>query len=235
MCGRFLVSSSHEAIAYLCGVDADVVPPIEPRYNIAPTQPIGTVRLDEQGKRTWAVVRWGLIPSWAKDPAVGNRMINARSETVAETPAFRASFKRRRCLIPADGFYEWKSTGTKHKTPHVIRLRDDKPFAFAGLWDCWHSPDGEVIESATILTTSANDLLRPLHERMPVILRSESLSVWLDPALQTHDDLCDLFKPYPDTEMSLYAVDSYVSNARNQGPRCIEPAAPPDLFSEMST
>ncbi len=194
---------------------------LEPRYNIAPTQAVAAVRqIDSQ--RELAFLHWGLIPSWSKDPKMGARMINARAETVATKPSFRSAFKSRRCLIPADGFYEWKQTRKKTKQPYFIGLKNEEPFAFAGLWEHWESSDGSVIDSCTIITTQANDVLRKLHDRMPVILHEEHFDRWLDPKLQNRDELQSLLVPYPSAEMSFFPVGTIVNNARNETPACVK-------------
>ena len=194
------------------------------RYNVAPSQDVPVVRQAEAGdRRECVLMRWGLVPSWAREASFTASTINARVETVAVKPAFRDPFRRRRCLVPADGFYEWKPTGHKHKQPFVIRPVDGKPLAFAGLWDRWQGPQDETLESMTIVTTEANDLLRPLHERMPVILSPEHYALWLDPHFQHTDELMRLLTPYPAGRLSVAAISSYVSNARHEGPRCLEP------------
>ena len=168
MCGRFALFTSPEALARLFGVAE--APALEPRYNIAPTQNIAAVRIAPEGKaREWALLRWGLVPFWAADPRIGSRLINARSETAAEKPAFRHAFRLRRCLVPADGFYEWQRLA-RERRPYFIRLRERETFAIAGLWEEWRGPEGVAIASCTLLTTEANALMRPLHDRMPAIL-----------------------------------------------------------------
>jgi putative SOS response-associated peptidase YedK len=219
VCGRFAMHSSGDEIARL--LDLAAVPLIPPRYNLAPTQPIFAVRTNQTGDREPALFRWGLIPSWADDPAIGNRMINARSETVADKPAFRHAFRKRRCLIPASGFNEWTPTGGK-KQPYYIHLRDGQPFAFAGLWERWDR-GAEPVESCTILTTAANDLMRPLHDRMPVILSPGDFATWLDPAAQEGEKLAPLLVPYHGEDMTAYPVSTVVNSPRNDDPRCIEP------------
>ena len=177
MCGRFAFYSPAEATAALFGATGSV--DFEPRYNIAPTQPIAAVRNAEGDGRELVALRWGLVPFWAKDPSIGNRMINARAETVAEKPAFRAAYRKRRCLVLADGFYEWKKEAGG-KTPYLVSLASGAPFAFAGLWEHWVSKEtGEVIESGTLLTTDANDFMQQLHHRMPVIVEPASADTWL--------------------------------------------------------
>lgn len=197
--------------------------PLQPRFNIAPTQPVAVVRFGP-GARQLAWLKWGLVPSWARDASIGNRLINARAESVADKPAFRTAFRRRRCLVLADGFYEWRRTGAK-KQPFFIRLRDDRPFAFAGLWESWEGADHSSLETCTILTTGPNELMKPIHDRMPVILASDDYEHWLDPAVQEPEQLAPLLRPYPSDAMLALAVGTHVNNPRNDGPECIVPAA----------
>ena len=197
MCGRFTLRTSNKALTKAFDLlDADMgdVPELRPRYNIAPTQQVAAVRIRENGRRQLVLMKWGLIPSWADDPVIGNRMINARAETVATKPSFRSAFKSRRCLIVADGFYEWQKRGAA-KQPYLIGLDSGKPFAFAGLWEHWHRED-QTIDSCTIITTSANELMEPLHDRMPVILPSSRYDQWLD-AKSDRSDVEKLLQPYP--------------------------------------
>lgn len=217
MCGRFTLRTNASRVAEAFGLD--VVPDIVSRYNIAPTQSIAVVRLSGDGelRPRLSLVRWGLIPFWAKDPSIGARTINARSETVAERPTFRDSFRKRRCLVAADGFYEWKAAGKK-KQPYYIHFADDRPFAFAGLWDRWKPADGEPIESCTILTTSASKSLASLHERMPVILRPEDHLAWLDGSKGL-----ELLAPNESEEIIATPVSTEVNNVRNHSPKCVEP------------
>lgn len=205
-------------------------PEFSPRYNIAPTQSVAVIRRTDAGNEL-SMLRWGLIPSWAKDVKIGASLINARGETVATKPAFRSAFKRRRCLIPADGFYEWKQTGTKTKQPYYISLKQELPFAFAGLWESWTSPEGGTIESCTIITTEANDALKELHDRMPVILNAADRAAWLDPDIPS-DALTSVLAPYPATEMQTYPVGTLVNKAANDVPECLRrvPAEPGSLF-----
>lgn len=220
MCGRYTQTQSAEAIAKAFQVE--IVPPMPPRYNVAPTQLVGTVlQTIEASERQFRVLRWGLIPSWAKDPAIGNRLINARSETVAEKPSFRSALRYRRCLIPADGFYEWQRQDGK-KQPYYFHLRDHQVFGFAGLWEHWQSPVGEIIETCTILTTEANEVLHPIHDRMPVILHPDDYDTWLDPELTSAAKLQPLLRPYPAAEMDCYAVSTLVNQAKRDRPECIE-------------
>ena len=217
MCGRFSLSQEASAIAEL--FDLAEVPNLEPGYNIAPTQLVSTV-LRTPHDRQLRMLRWGLIPAWAKDPAIGARMINARSETVTEKPSFRTAFRHRRCLVVADGFYEWQRQERK-KQPFYFRLQDQQAFAFAGLWEHWKAPDDEVIESCTILTTEANELLRPIHDRMPVILDRKDYDLWLDPAVQNHEPLQHLLHPYQAEAMMSYPVSTKVNNPTHNTPECI--------------
>lgn len=227
MCGRFTLYTSPEQLAEL--FDLPDAPNLAPRYNIAPTQPVGIVRLDPKTQqREWALTIWGLIPSWSKDPSMGARMINARAESVPEKPAFRAAFKRRRCLVPASGFYEWKQVA-KGKEPYYFFPADGGLFGLAGLWETWTGPDGGQIESCTILTTEANDLMSAVHNRMPLILAPEDWSSWLgagkDDPPAVLSTLQHLFRPYPDEKIKAQRVSTYVNNARNEGEECIEPVA----------
>jgi len=220
MCGRFALRASAEHLIKMFRLHR--VLKLELRYNIAPTQPVAAVR-QVDAERELAYLNWGLIPSWSKDPKMAARMINARAETVATKPSFRSAFKSRRCLIPADGFYEWKQTEKKTKQPYFIGLKNEKPFAFAGLWEHWESSDGSAIDSCTIITTEANDLLRNLHDRMPVILHEQDYDRWLDPKRNNRDELQSLLVPYPDSEMSFFPVGTIVNNARNEMPDCVKP------------
>ena len=199
------------------------VPLLKPRFNIAPTQPVPVVRMTPQQavpQRQFVVLHWGLVPSWAGDPAIGNRMINARAETAADKPAFRTAMRRRRCLVVADGFYEWQKAG-KVRRPMFIHMRDDQPFAFAGLWESWEGADHSALESCTILTTSANDLVRPIHDRMPVIVAPEDYGRWLDPAVEKPEPILPLLSSYPSEPMEAYAVSTWV-NSPGDEQRCLE-------------
>jgi putative SOS response-associated peptidase YedK len=213
MCGRFTLRTPKERIKREFQLGEE--PAVEARFNIAPTQSILAVRQRED-EREAVLLKWGLIPSWARDDSMSARLINARSETVAEKPAFREAFKRSRCIIPADGFYEWKREGAG-KQPFFFSLRDDRPFGFAGLWDKWRGQDGKVIESCTILTTEANEVLKDAHDRMPVILHPETYDQWLDDDLRVVASLKELLGPYPASEMTSYPVSAQVNNPRNQG------------------
>jgi putative SOS response-associated peptidase YedK len=221
MCGRYTLQASPEEIAAQFAVED--TPLFKPRYNIAPTQIVPVVRLrPESTKRELVQLRWGLIPSWAKDLRIGNQMINAKAETVATKPSFRSAFRKRRCLIPASGFYEWQQQG-RQKQPMYIRLRDRRPFAFAGLWERWEPQDGEPVESYTIITTEPNEFMRPIHNRMPVILASQDYDRWLNPTAMT-DGLQALLKPFTVDDLEAYVVRKLVNSPRNDIPQCIEPA-----------
>lgn len=222
MCGRFAFYSPSEATAALFGVDGSIA--VEPRYNIAPTQFIAAVREDEEQNRELVMLRWGLVPSWAKDPAIGNRMINARAETVAERPSYRAAFQHRRCLVLADGFYEWRKEGNT-KTPYFISLASGKPFGLAGLWENWTDKNsGESIQSTTLITTAANDFMATLHHRMPVILQGDTANEWLS---GPGDFLERSAASSP--ALQAWPVDRRVNNARNSGAELI--AATGDILN----
>ena len=193
------------------------------RFNIAPTQPILVLPNDGTNKADFFV--WGLIPSWAKDPSIGSRLINARAETLAEKPSFRSAYKYHRCLIFADGFFEWQARpGSQSKVPHLIRLKSGKPFAFAGLWEDWHSPDGSEVKSATIITTTPNSLMASIHDRMPVILPPTAYALWLDPSPHFPVDLKGLLLPYPAEEMQAFPVSTLVNSPANDRPEVVVPA-----------
>ena len=230
MCGRYALISNISELQGRFGFVMDGPAP-EPRYNIAPTQPVLAVVND--GVRRGEMMRWGLIPSWAKDIKVGSRMINAVSETAAAKPAFRSAFRRRRCLVLADGFYEWRREG-KQRIPMYFFQKSGEPMAFAGLWESWKSPAGEHIRSCAILTTAANEFMAQIHHRMPVILSAETEPLWLDPLTETPDTLEPLLIPAPPDLLDAREVSPMVNNVRNDGPGCIAPAASPQevrLFS----
>lgn len=221
MCGRFTLHSSPALLAAEFGVAT--LPLLVPRYNIAPTQPIAVVRLDPHtGERICVLTRWGLVPSWAEDSKIGTRLINARSETVAEKPSFRAAFRRRRCLIPADGYYEWQKTAAG-KRPFLIRLSSKGLLAFAGLWETWPSPDGSALETCTLLTTAANEQLRPIHDRMPVILDGDARRVWLDPDSPS-PALQELLQSTVADALTSYAVSTRVNSPAYDAADCLQPA-----------
>jgi putative SOS response-associated peptidase YedK len=217
MCGRFTLRTSPQAVAKAFGL-ADL-PLFEPRYNIAPTQNVAAIQLQD-GHRQLSLLHWGLIPSWADDPSIGNRMINARAEGVADKPSFRSAFKKSRCLVVADGFYEWKKAG-KGKQPYYITLKNEMPFAFAGLAEHWHRGD-QAIDSCTIITTGPNELMADIHDRMPVILPPEDYDFWLDPEFQGKDKLLSMLRSYSADEMTAYPVSTIVNSPRNEKPECVE-------------
>ena len=223
MCGRFTLRSRLNLLLQQFALEGDEDrESLDPRYNIAPTQDVFAVRSRAAGQRELASFRWGLVPSWADDLKIGVRMINARSETIASKPSFAAAFKRRRCRIPGDGFYEWKKTG-QTKQPYLIELADGGLFGFAGLWESWQPERGPTIESCTIITTAANDLMHELHERMPVILSPGDYEAWLDPENSDRDGLLKLLDAFPGDQMRTTPVRPFVNNVRNQGPECAEP------------
>lgn len=220
MCGRYTLKTIPEVLQEQFQLAE--APAIKSRYNIAPSQLVACVRMKpETRKREGVVLRWGLVPSWAKDPAAGMKMINARVETVAEKPAFRKPFRRQRCLVLADGFYEWQRLG-RIKQPYYIRMTDERPFAFAGLWDHWVGKDGVAIESCALLTTDANEVMTPIHNRMPVILQQNDYDQWLDPEIQNTDLLKTLLKSYPSEEMEAIPIGMKVNNPHNDDIGCIE-------------
>ncbi|MEM7555946.1 MAG: SOS response-associated peptidase [Cyanobacteria bacterium P01_A01_bin.84] len=221
MCGRFSLSATIEAIGQQ--FDIEKLPVLEPQYNITPSQNIAVVFYDNDNLlRKCEKFHWGLIPSWASFPKMSKKLINARSETVEEKPSFRSAFKYRRCLILADGFYEWKNHEGE-KQPFYFSLRHRRLFAIAGLWEKWKSPGGEEIRSCTILTTEANEILKPIHHRMPVILKPEYYNLWLNTEEHSPSVLKKLLSPYDPTEMSAYRVSKIVNNPRNNSLECIAP------------
>jgi putative SOS response-associated peptidase YedK len=222
MCGRFtLTFDPAEAGDEFEGLTFPAK--FAPRYNIAPSQPVLAIPNDGKNKADFFI--WGLIPSWAKDPSIGNRLINARGETIGEKPSFRGGYKYKRCLIMTDGYYEWKSVpGSKTKIPHYIHLKTAKPFAFAGLWDEWHSPEGSSIRSCTIITTKPNKLMASIHDRMPVILHSKDYIDWLDPAPRTPESLNRLIAEFPEELMEAFPVSTMVNSPGNDRAECVLPA-----------
>jgi putative SOS response-associated peptidase YedK len=210
MCGRFAFYSPSEAAVALFGVSTGIE--VEPRYNIAPTQYIAAIRNAETDGRELVMLRWGLVPFWAKDPSIGYRMINARAETVAEKPSYRNAYKHRRCVVLADGFYEWRREG-EVKTPYYISLASGEPFALAGLWENWKDRESdESLQTVTLVTTAANEFMQPLHHRMPVILEASSATDWLAGSNELLDDVASITPP-----LQAWPVDRRVNNARNEG------------------
>jgi putative SOS response-associated peptidase YedK len=232
MCGRYTLTVDAALLAELFALEP--LTELDPRYNIAPTQTVPIVRTDANGRRGWARARWGLIPPWAKDASIGARLINARIETAADKPSFRVAFQYRRCLIPADGFYEWAATPSG-KMPHHIRFVDRRPFALAGLWERWSPPDGEPVDSCTILTTSPNELLRPIHDRMPVIVPPQRYTDWLDRGALAPSAANALLVPHPSEGMEAVAVSRLVNSPANDGPLCLEPVGEPGSLPLEST
>ena len=223
MCGRYTLSTPVGKLAEEFDISGPL-PDLPPSYNVAPSQEVAAILAGGGGERRLELLRWGLIPAWADDPAIGSRMINARSETAAEKPSFRRAFKERRCLIPADGFYEWQKTNGG-KQPYYLRMRDGRPFAFAGLWESWRGDGEGEIRSCTILTTDANDLVGEVHHRMPVILPPETYDLWLDPTVREAEQLLSLLIPYPPEDMEAYPVSRRVNNPSNNEPSCVESVA----------
>jgi putative SOS response-associated peptidase YedK len=219
MCGRYLITSAPEAIRALFRYAEQ--PNFPPRYNIAPTQPVPIVRLDN-GERSFVLVRWGLIPAWVKDPHAFSLLINARGETIGKKPAFRNAVRLRRCLFPADGFYEWK-TGADRKRPFCIRPRDGQPVAFAGVWETWMGPNGEEIDTACIVTTAANRFLAPLHDRMPVVIAPQAFDLWLDCAKVDAETAAALIVPAPENLFEAYEISTLVNRTANDSPAVIAP------------
>lgn len=222
MCGRFAFYSPREAVSELFEVEFPLA--LEPRFNIAPTQFVVTLRQKEGESDRYSIepvlLRWGLIPFWAKDPRIGNRLINARAESVDQKPAFRAAFRRRRCVILANGYYEWQRTDAG-KVPYFISARDEQPFAMAGLWERWHD-GGSSIETCTIITTAANSCTAELHHRMPAILSVDDTRGWLDHANESRENLLSFLRPAHEDLLRCWTVSTAVNNARNEGPELIE-------------
>ena len=229
MCGRYTLISNPEAIRALFRYAGQ--PNFPARYNIAPTQPIAVVRLSE-GRREFALLRWGLIPGWVKDPRAFSLLFNARGESVLQKPAFQPAMRYRRCLIPFDGFYEWKQNG-KRKQPNYIRARNGRPMAFAGLWESWMGPNGEEMETAAIVTTAANRQLAPLHDRMPAILPPEAFDAWLDHRTVDAETAAALIAPAREDLLEVHPVSDAVNHAANDGATLIEPVEPATEVDEL--
>ena len=225
MCGRYELHAHPAAIALAFGLAHP--PALRPRYNVAPMQEVPVVRVSPHGARELVMVRWGLVPRWAKDPSIGSKMINARGETVAAKPSFRTAFRRHRCLIPANGFYEWMPAAAGRKQPVLIAMKDGGLFAFAGLYERWLTGDGEPLDTCTVLTTDANALLRAVHDRMPVIVPPEQYERWLDPA---QDGPQALVAPYPAEAMTWWPVSSRVNSVRHDDATLIERLPVPDAL-----
>lgn len=219
MCGRFSLSTDKDDLQSRYGFVEREGALLKPRFNIAPSQ-LHPVIVIEDDHRVLKMMKWGLVPHWAKDEKIGYKMINARSEGIEKKPSFQSAFKRHRCLVPTTGFYEWKKVDAKTKQPYFIRLKSGEPFSFAGLWEVW-GPD--KLETFTIITTENNELIEPIHNRMPVILHEKYEAVWLDPELRDVDKLKELLKPYPSDEMEMYEVSTIVNSPKNESPDCIKP------------
>ena len=223
MCGRYQLIAPPEAVRQLFAVDIDGEP-FPPRYNIAPTQPIHVVHRDEAGRRRLTLMRWGLLPSWVKDPAAFTLLINARIETAPDKPAFRAAMKRRRCLVPATGFYEWRAMPAGPRQPFLVRAPDAPLLAFAGIFETWIGPDGEEMDTAAILTREASEPIRDIHDRMPVVVPPEAFSAWLDTAGHDVADALGALGASPDGFFAPVAITSRINSARNEGPEVAIPA-----------
>ena len=222
MCGRFTQAAPNETIAELFQLPS--VPALVPRYNIAPTQDVAVVRASAAGGREVVALHWGLLPPWASERSVAARMINARAETLADKPAFRAAFRSRRCLVLADGFYEWQRLGGR-KQPHFIGFADRRPFGLAGLWERWPGEGSGPVESCTIVTAAANEVVAPLHDRMPVILDPGEFALWLDPEVRDPEALRPLLRPHASGAMRAYPVSPLVNDPAHDLPACREPLA----------
>ena len=224
MCGRITLSTDKDDLQSRWGfIDpSGVLDLIKPRYNIAPSQNSPTLVVKED-RRVLVMMRWGLVPFWAKEASIGYKIINAKSETLTEKPSFRKPFKEKHCLVLADGFYEWEKTDKKNKVPYRFILKNRQPFAFAGLWDVWKTPEGDTLLSFTIITTRANELMERIHDRMPVILNEKDEAKWLDPEFKDTDKLSSLLQPYPSEQMVAYKVSTIVNSPKNDTPSCIEP------------
>jgi len=223
MCGRYTLTIDPDELQQAFGLTEPPPAGLAPRYNIAPTQPVAVIANGES--RRLELFKWGLIPSWAKDPAIGNRLINARAETLAEKPSFRTALKKRRCLVLADGFYEWKKEG-RTKTPMYIQLKDGRPFAFAGLWESWKAPDDDaqgIVRTCTIITTTPNPLVGKIHDRMPVILAPKDYGVWLTPGELPAEKALPLLKAFPASQMKAVAVSPRVNNPAFDSRECVLP------------
>jgi putative SOS response-associated peptidase YedK len=229
MCGRFTTTFEFSDIRVRWNLDRDL-PRYAPRFNIAPEQvsPTIPVIVRSEGGNKCRLMHWGLIPYWAKDPSIGNRMINARAETLTDKPAFKHLVGERRCIIPADGFYEWRKEG-KRKVPMWVHLKNREPFGLAGLWDVWRKLDGTPVESFTIITTEPNELVRPVHDRMPVILRPEDEEQWLDVSRTSFAKARSFLKPLPAEMMDAHDVSTIVNSAKYDGPECIQPVADDEM------
>jgi putative SOS response-associated peptidase YedK len=233
MCGRYRMTRADKLAQQFEILEEEIDVELAPRYNVAPGQMVAAVRQDrERPVRKLSTLKWGLVPMWAKDPKVGYKMLNARSESIADKPAYREAFKSRRCLIPADGFYEWKTEG-KAKQPFHFGMKDDGIFALAGIWERWKDPKGSMLETCSILTTSPNALREGIHDRMPVIVRPEDYDLWLDPGFKNTEGLSDLLKPYDASQMKRYAVSTRVNSVKFDDPECAASIEDGSLFASV--
>ncbi len=224
MCGRFSLLASPEEISEEFRLPIEEVSHLKPRYNVAPSQLVAVLIRNPDLKLQF--FRWGLIPSWSSDASIGNNLINARSETIVEKPSFKTSFQKQRCLILADGFYEWKKN-EKESYPYYIFLKNKKIFSFAGIWANWKAPDNKIIQSCTIITGQANTFMKPIHHRMPIIISQDLREEWLNPQNQNMDKLKSFLKPYPDDQMGAYPISNIVNSPKNDLKDCISPLSPP--------
>uniref|UniRef100_A0A7C2NT10 Abasic site processing protein n=1 Tax=Schlesneria paludicola TaxID=360056 RepID=A0A7C2NT10_9PLAN len=223
MCGRFNLRLSPGELQEFFSLFR--VPEFPVRYNIAPTQEVVSIRHDDQSRRVAEFLKWGLVPQWAKDPSIGNRLLNARSESVAEKPAFRNAFRRRRCIVPASGYYEWPETKSQVKQPWHFYRKTGEPLALAGLWERWMSPTGQTLETCSLLTTEPNPFVAHWHDRMPVLLSDDQIDAWLDPSLTDVSALQRFLVPCPDDWLAADAVSTFVNSSRHEGPECLSPVA----------
>ncbi|HEY6896296.1 MAG TPA: SOS response-associated peptidase [Rhodocyclaceae bacterium] len=220
MCGRYALHGPQTQLQEYFSTQA--WPDFPDRYNITPTLLVPVIRQSPEGQRVAHLLRWGLVPNWSKDPSIGQKLNNARGETVAEKPSFRDAFTRRRCIVPASGFYEWKTEG-RHKQPYYIRFKSGEPLAMAGLWESWRDPEGQIVRTFCVITTGPNEVMQPIHERMPVLLRPGDFAAWLDPAVDAAHSLGALIAPFAAEGMEAWPVSRQVSNAREEGPDLIRP------------
>jgi putative SOS response-associated peptidase YedK len=233
MCGRYRMTRADKLAQQFEILEDELDVELAPRYNVAPGQMIAAVRQDrEKPVRHLSNFKWGLVPGWAKDPNIGYKMLNARSETIADKPAYREAFKSRRCLVPADGFYEWKTEG-KAKQPFHFGMKDDGIFAFAGIWERWKDPKGSMLETCSILTTSPNALMEGIHDRMPVIVRPDDYDLWLDPGYKNTEGLAELLKPYDASLMKRYPVSTRVNSVKFDDPECAASIEGDSLFASV--
>lgn len=232
MCGRYALNANLTSLRNRFHLENVYTHDYHPRYNIAPTQEIWTILFDGTERKVHPM-RWGLVPSWSKAGSIGSQMINARAETLVDNRVFKVLLQNKRCLIPATGFYEWRKQG-KERIPTYITLRDQELFAFAGLWDTWESPSGELVRSCTIITAESNSLIAPIHNRMPVILSEEAESLWLNPSNDEREVLTSLLTSFPNGSMQAYEVSRQVNSPRNDNPACIEPVIQrPNIFDNL--